>query len=702
MTQANNATLSLVWETLVAETEFSPNGIGRVWARGDPPGGDPDVLAMLDRAGAMDGTTDLGAMLREISDMVFPPAHLIVNGGRVFVLWDLASCHAVPGEGARKLGLAGDWSMRGGTEVPPKLMKTSGALANQAAAFGLRSTRAEPWTEFVAGISADPPLASLPELPDGPGVHPVEAPITIPLHKRIACLFMRPNGLLIGEAVRVTHRLMASFPAGTLARLDPLVRFLRVAMTDHEPNVVESPWVRMDPGTSQELEGWFYSLLTRGAVGRGQFPPTEQPGAIPDPAGLGGAVAALTEQLRAGAPDRSAGRPYERFELVAIFKTGGHQGPYTAYTAADLPPFFKEFQEHRRKKLSVRAFVESYIDRLYPKEAIRYAFVVSSRLLIDLTTLNFAGGDKTIVHSHRMAGFSIFALAPSEDHADPTARRDRMRAYEDTTGQHRPEDREVMDSLSTTESEIPRSRDRLHRWADHFSKMLGVFFGPDCGILPELERFVQVLLSPVYFAAFTPDNYGSLLWGLHRALRGFFLTGTTRWLARLTTDLEDTSQHTPPELLLRAALPPPPRGRPMPPGQPPSGQPPAARPRLNPSSDSGDAIAEKFKATIDRAADAARAVGAQFRPGSILTDPGVIAALFGSQFIQCVDGRNPCGKKFIFGNCRGACNLAHNLTRPPTTAVVQGMVRRVKAAVTAFIAGLPQRSPPAPAGPPNA
>jgi hypothetical protein len=73
MTQANHATLSLVWETLVAETEFSTNGIGRVWARGDPPGGDPDVLAMLDRAGAMDGTTNLGAMLREISDMVFPP-----------------------------------------------------------------------------------------------------------------------------------------------------------------------------------------------------------------------------------------------------------------------------------------------------------------------------------------------------------------------------------------------------------------------------------------------------------------------------------------------------------------------------------------------------------------------------------------------------------------------------------------------------
>jgi hypothetical protein len=142
----------------------------------------------------------------------------------------------------------------------------------------------------------------------------------------------------------------------------------------------------------------------------------------------------------------------------------------------------------------------------------------------------------------------------------------------------------------------------------------------------------------------------------------------------------------------------------MPPGQPPSGQPLAARPRLNPSTDSGEDIAEKCKATIDRAADAARAVGTPFRPASILTNSGVIAALFGSQFIQCVEGGNPCGKKFMFGNCRGSCNLGHNLTRQPTTAVVQGMVRRVKEAVTTFIAGLPQRSPPPPAppGPPNA
>jgi hypothetical protein len=103
--------------------------------------------------------------------------------------------------------------------------------------------------------------------------------------------------------------------------------------------------------------------------------------------------------------------------------------------------------------------VESYIDRLYPEGAIRYAFVVSSRLLTDLTTLNFAGRDTTIVHMQRMAGFSIFALAPSEDHADPTARRDRMRAFKDTADQHRSADREIMDSLSAAALEVPRSRD---------------------------------------------------------------------------------------------------------------------------------------------------------------------------------------------------------------------------------------------------
>jgi hypothetical protein len=49
MTQANHATLSLAWETVLAKAMFSPNGIGRAWTRGDPPGADPAVLAMLDR-----------------------------------------------------------------------------------------------------------------------------------------------------------------------------------------------------------------------------------------------------------------------------------------------------------------------------------------------------------------------------------------------------------------------------------------------------------------------------------------------------------------------------------------------------------------------------------------------------------------------------------------------------------------------------
>jgi hypothetical protein len=59
--------------------------------------------------------------------------------------------------------------------------------------------------------------------------------------------------------------------------LDPLEAFFRVAITNDALNVLESPWVRMDPGTSPELEEWFYFLLTRGALGRGPGPTTEQP-----------------------------------------------------------------------------------------------------------------------------------------------------------------------------------------------------------------------------------------------------------------------------------------------------------------------------------------------------------------------------------------------------------------------------------------
>jgi hypothetical protein len=68
--------------------------------------------------------------------------------------------------------------MKGGTEVPPKLMKASGALASQPAAFGFRSVRAKPWARIMDGMSADPPRVSIPEVPDGPGATSIGAPIT--------------------------------------------------------------------------------------------------------------------------------------------------------------------------------------------------------------------------------------------------------------------------------------------------------------------------------------------------------------------------------------------------------------------------------------------------------------------------------------------------------------------------------------------
>jgi hypothetical protein len=69
----------------------------------------------------------------------------------------------------------------------------------------------------------------------------------------IACLFLSQDGMLLGEAIRVTKRLRATFPSNALARLDPLEAFFRVAITNHAPNVLESPLVRMDPGTSPRV-----------------------------------------------------------------------------------------------------------------------------------------------------------------------------------------------------------------------------------------------------------------------------------------------------------------------------------------------------------------------------------------------------------------------------------------------------------------
>jgi hypothetical protein len=49
---------------------------------------------------------------------------------------------------------------------------------------------------------------------------------------------MSPSGMLLGEAICVTNRLRATFPAEALARLDPLVAFFWVAITNDAPNAL--------------------------------------------------------------------------------------------------------------------------------------------------------------------------------------------------------------------------------------------------------------------------------------------------------------------------------------------------------------------------------------------------------------------------------------------------------------------------------
>jgi hypothetical protein len=356
--------------------------------------------------------------------------------------------------------------------------------------------------------------------------------------------------------------LLGTFLHESRAWGNPLRDFMCLALTGDQASVMEAPWVRLDPGSSPALEAWYYALVARGTPPAPAPVEPAQPGTPVPPEGsegMGTALAALTERLLAGTSEKQGSKTYEKFELDAILKTG----PFDAsYTVDDLPIFFRQLKDYRRKKLSFRPFMEAYIERSYPSNAIRYTYLITPKFLSDMASLNFSGGDQTLAWDQRNAGFSVFALAPAGDYVSPAARRGRMLAFEETAGQHRPADREAMDALSAGQEVLPTTRDQLYRWIDHFRIMLEMIFGPDCGLLGPIDRVLRVLIRPLHFASFVEGDFKNLLWGIHRATRGFFLDGNTRWLDRLVTDLEDTAGRPPPELLLgRTALPPPPRGR---------------------------------------------------------------------------------------------------------------------------------------------
>jgi hypothetical protein len=101
----------------------------------------------------------------------------------------------------------------------------------------------------------------------------------------------------------------------------------------------------------------------------------------------------------------------------------------------------------------------------------------------------------------------------------------------------------------------------------------------------------------------------------------------------------------------------------------------------------GAPFASRFKHDLERALDKSR--GEAFMAHHLCTGIAPVRELFGEDFLALMPpGKEPCIKYFIFGHCYSGgsnCNKCHSLSAEPSKSMLDGLVRRVKACVDAFV-----------------
>jgi hypothetical protein len=140
-----------------------------------------------------------------------------------------------------------DYADVNGLQRPPKLVMTSGLVAEQWGQFGFVSAEALHWTDTVAwaegGQSVRAPVMAAP----GPGdpANPVTTTMRmLPVSAKIAALFL--SGLPIREAVKLVELVCQALPVQDRNRCGALVNFMRVAVTDdgNGSTTVNTTWSR--------------------------------------------------------------------------------------------------------------------------------------------------------------------------------------------------------------------------------------------------------------------------------------------------------------------------------------------------------------------------------------------------------------------------------------------------------------------------
>jgi hypothetical protein len=197
-------------------------------------------------------------------------------------------------------------------------------------------------------------------------------------------------------------------------------------------------------------------------------------------------------------------------------------------------------------------------------------------------------------------------------------------------------------------------------------------------LIPSLIRVLHVLNDPSQFTDWELKDYWCVTWMLHKATRRFFLSSRLRDVAlseEVARQLESTIPYN------WQILP-----REMRTGVEP--------PQVSEATDPKKARVTKrapfaftFRYEMDRARNAAKEAGNQFRIATLLGKDTDGEALLGEEFCRLIDGhKKPCIRFFVGGECTNGdnCHCAHKLTQRPTKGALDGVKERLRTLVNVY------------------
>ena len=391
---------------------------------------------------------------------------------------------------------------------------------------------------------------------------------------------------------------------------------------------------------------------------------------------------------------------YQEYELQMLWSLSGHNPEtFPALTESALPTFWQRFKKHRSSNTEARNFMESYLRSWKTTERIVTPFIWQPSVIRAARTLNFGADDIAFSWEIRDRGFSYLMLGPHEafNSGNYVMTTDDWKLLElaEDDGKLTLEERRSSRRSGGLCPDVPGDRMTTVRHMECVSDKLLMMFGDKNPISPYLNSFVAKVSEDPVMGSWRSDDWKSFNWLVASGVRKVFNEchgGVDRnalsFLVRINNDLTSgrrfAKEECPVQLFASGSSGTSSDGGGKRKGEGLSRQPPKKAGGRTPPTGSSHPMAENFSPLIREAKAALKS--RRFGVGALLQSKEDVNYVFGEDFRGLVRNGEGCTKFFLNKCFKEDCPFCHELKSNPTKPVIEGMVRRFKEKLDAYVA----------------